>query len=355
MSLKRFYEDSASYSKYATTLGDPKNIRLKINSNENLFLPEGTVREALIEAAEDFDPRIYPIKEELTLKDAIAEMIDIDPASIVIESGGDRVIDLAISSLLKEGDRIFAIEPTFSMYLKTAEIRRMDYGCYLLDPNFDFNPSKLLEASEGAKMVIFCNPNNPTGNQFKKEKVEETIEGFNGPVLIDEAYVEYSDYSLAKRAAEGENLMVLRTFSKAFGLAGLRIGYLVTSPKIAKVLNELYRQPYPVSGFAARVAVNMIRREKMVNEAVKNTQLEREKTLTKLNTFNKLKAFPSSTNFILFDSQMDYQELYHRLLYAGILVRKIGKVPGHNNCLRATVAPHEKMNIFFNALEEALK
>ena len=179
----------------------------------------------LLEAAYETDPRLYPQDEEQQLTVKIAELSKVQRGQVMITAGGDQLIEV-LFSLLKPGDKVTAVTPTFSMYPRAAKQRGVILVEAPLMSDFSLNPEKTLELAEGSELLVICNPNNPTGNQFPKESVTKLIEGFDGLVLLDEAYQEYSEYNLAGLVEDRDNLIILRTFSKAYGLAGLRLGLL---------------------------------------------------------------------------------------------------------------------------------
>ena len=329
---------------------------IKLDSNENLFLPKEFMQEIIVEAAGICDPRLYPQEETTILKEAIAEALRVQPGQIVVASGGDQVIELLISNILGAGDEVVAVSPTFSMYPWFAAARRLRYKPVELGPGFALEPAKTLEAvSPETGMIVVCNPNNPTGNQFKMEAVLELVDGFSGPVLVDEAYAEYGEYSLSGEAADRENLIILRTFSKAYGLAGMRLGYAVANTGLAKTLNEEYLPPFPVSNLTLWAGIGMLRNSGKVEAAVHEAKEERRRLIEALNRLPGVQAFPSEANFVLFATEKPHTEIYNGVKRHGVLVRSIGKVPGHNDCLRVTVAPREEAAMFLDAMKEVMK
>jgi histidinol-phosphate aminotransferase len=353
MSLEGFYKDSKRVEPYKP---EPAEGGVKLDSNENLFLSREFMQNVVFAAAGSCDPRLYPQNEMSTLKGAIAEALTVQPGQLVVASGGDQVIELLVSNMLKPGDEVVAVSPTFSMYPRFAAMRRLGYRPVELGPGFTLDPAKVLEAvSPKTGMIVVCNPNNPTGNQFKMEAVLELVDGFSGPVLVDEAYAEYGEYSLAGEAAERENLILLRTFSKAYGLAGMRLGYAVTNTRLAETLNERYMPPFPVSNLSLWAGIIMLRNRDKVEEAVRETKEERRWLTEALNRLPGVQAFPSETNFVLFATMKPYMEVQDGLKRGVVLVRSIGKVPGHDDCLRVTVAPRDVATKFLDALEEVMK
>jgi len=353
MSLEGFYRDSERVNPDKPYEADGV---VKLDVNENLFLPKKFMQKVIVEAARSCDPRLYPQEETSILKMALAGVLAVQPGQLVVASGGDQVIELLVSSMLREGDEVVAVSPTFSMYPRFAAIRRLRYRPVELGPGFALDPAKVLDAvTPETGMIVLCSPNNPTGNQFKMEAVLELLEGFSGPVLVDEAYAEYGEYSLAGEAAERENLILLRTFSKAYGLAGMRLGYAVTNTRLAQVLNERYLPPFPVSSLTLWAGISMLRNRDKVEAAVREAKMDRRRLIEALNGLPGVQAFPSATNFVLFNTEKPYMEVYDGLTRHGVLVRSIGEVPGYHDCLRVTVAPIKKATEFLRALEEVIK
>jgi histidinol-phosphate aminotransferase len=264
------------------------------------------------------------------------------------------IIDLVMSSLVKPGDTVLAVAPTFSMYPRTAKIKGLTYRAVPLDSRFMVDGERVLEASEGAGLIVLCNPNNPTSNQLPRGEVMKVVDGFEGFVLIDEAYAEYGEYSLIPEALERENLIILRTFSKAYGLAGLRLGYGVANAVLARTLAERYLMPFSVPGFVLRVGAKLLDERGVVLEAIEEVKRERGFLVDSLGKMAGVEAFPSDTNFVLFATDKPYEEVYGGLLERGVIIRKIGAVPGYSDCLRVTVAPREITLRFLEALGEVM-
>jgi histidinol-phosphate aminotransferase len=350
----KVYKPGKSVEELAVLLNLPKDRILKLNANENLFLPRSILQRVLAEAAAETDPRLYPGGEEAVLAEKLACLHKISPDQIVLASGGDMIIDLVMSSLVKPGDTVLAVTPTFSIYPRTAMIKKLTYRMVSLDHRFMVDGDTVLQESHGADLIILCNPNNPTSNQLIRGEVMKIVDGFEGFVLIDEAYAEYGEYSLIREALERENLIVLRTFSKAYGLAGLRLGYGVTNTILAHTLTERYMMPFSVSQFVLRVGAKLLDEREIVLEAIEEVKRERGLLVDSLDKIEGVKAFPSDTNFVLFTTNKYYEEVYDKLLEKGVILRKIGAVPGYSDCLRVTVAPHEVTSMFLEALGEIM-
>lgn len=351
MKIKKFIESSKAIAPFKP---GPVDAVLKLDANENLFLDKEKLREILVEAAMETDPRLYPQGEEASLKRLIAEVNGVEAGQVVVSAGGDQIIEL-LYSLLGRGDSVTAVSPTFSMYPRLAQQRGLEYRKAPLEPDFTFNLEETLEVAEGSSILVICNPNNPTGNQFPREAVLWFVEGFDGLVLVDEAYCEYSGYSLVDVTGDYDNLVVLRTFSKAYGLAGLRLGYLVANVELASTLRERYHAPYPVSNLVLSAGCEMIQQQELIQDAVEETKLEREWLTDQLNNMDGVVAYPSDANFVLFKTEKPYEAVFEALRSKGVLIRKIGTVLGGENYLRVSVAPRPMLMRFIEALEEALR
>jgi histidinol-phosphate aminotransferase len=334
-----------------TTSGDTP--RIKLDANENLFLPLDVMRSYLREAAESYDPRLYPTDEAEELQGAIAKRISVDADQVVIGGGGDQLINLLTTALLRPGDGLLSVTPTFSIYPVAASIRSVEHQESPLGPSLTLDSGRILaEVKENTRMIEIVNPNNPTGVQFSEEAVKEIALGFDGPLLLDEAYADYGKYSLA-RSGEIGNLMVLRTFSKAYGLAGLRLGYIVAESRLASALRGV-QDPYPASGVAIRMGLRMLEETRIVDDAVKQLRKERIWLTSELSRIPGAVVIPSDASFITFKTPRDTASTRRVLLAKGVAVRLVRGVPGLGDCLRVTVAPRSLLEDFLTCLREAL-
>ncbi|MEM1507250.1 MAG: histidinol-phosphate transaminase [Candidatus Bathyarchaeia archaeon] len=328
---------------------------LKLNSNENFFIPLEFVRSVLRQVIEEVDPRIYPRDEFRELREAISKNTGVSPENIVIGTGSDQLIDLVSRIFLKEGDEAISIEPTFSIYERCVRIQNADYKTVPLKDDFSLDADAMLSAITPKTRVIFlCSPNNPTANNLNHKDILRLAESFDGLVAVDEAYADFTSSSLINAANSLENLIVFRTFSKVFGLAGLRVGYAVANRRLSMMINERFQMPYSVSITALRAAVKMLDRMEYIEETINAVKSERNRLIRKLNEINGVRAFPSETNFVLFQVNKNSLMVYRGLLNRGIIVRNVGRVLGFENCLRVTVAPRHYMDRFIGELREVL-
>jgi histidinol-phosphate aminotransferase len=328
---------------------------LKLNSNENFFVSLDLLRNLLKEVVDDMDPRLYPGDEAKELREALGTYVNASPETIVLGTGSDQLIDLVARAVLRPGDVALSIAPTFSIYEQCSKLQGATYKPILLQDDFSLDTEKMLSSVGPRTSLLFlCSPNNPTANQFDRKELTRLIEDFAGIVVIDEAYVEFAKDSVVDLVEESQNLVVLRTFSKAFGLAGLRLGYAIASREFVRIMSERLQLPYAVPHIAMRLGVKLLRKIDVIRSAVSALKVERSRLTKSLNKISGLRAFESETNFVLLSTSVDSNDLYRKLLEKGIIVKNLGRVLHLDNCLRVAVAPREMCERFLNSLREAL-
>jgi histidinol-phosphate aminotransferase len=328
---------------------------VKLNYNENLYLPKQKLVTLLKEVAEKSDLRIYPQEEESNLREAIGKYLKTQKDCIVIGNGSDELIDRATRFFLQKGDSALSVAPTFPIFKHCVKYQTAEYFGIPLQDNFAIDTKQMLDNfTSETKLLYLCSPNNPTANQFQLNEIEPLIEEFPGIVIVDEAYAEYAEYSAVPLIDKYENLIVLRTFSKAFGLASLRLGYAVCNPTLAQAFSKK-PTPYPVSATSLSMGRKLLENIELVKESVKALKAERTKLIERLNKVNGRRAFKSDTNFVLFNVPKPYDQVYESLLKLGIVAKKSGRILQFENCLRTTVGLPE-MNIkLLEALREILR
>jgi histidinol-phosphate aminotransferase len=212
----------------------------------------------------------------------------------------------------------------------------------------------LAQFNEKTRLLYICSPNNPTSNQMNATDIEKLVKAFPGIVILDEAYGEFADYSFVPRISEFPNMIILRTFSKAFGLAMLRLGYAVANPELCKVIREKAPLPYPVSGFTIRMGIKMLENMDIMRAAVSGLVEERGKFIKALNQIEGVQAFPSQADFILINTKKSADTVYAELLKRGIMLKKWGKLLQYDNCFRVTVGLPQMNQALIKALKEIM-
>jgi histidinol-phosphate aminotransferase len=349
------YDVGETVDNLARKLGRKPEEIVKLNSNENFFVPLDFLQDILKESVDGVDPRIYPRDEYVELKEALSKYLGASPSQIVIGTGSDDLINLVSRMTLRSGDEALSISPTFSIYERCVRIQRATYKPIPLKEDFSLDTEGMLNAiSPKTKLIFLCCPNNPTANRFARRDVEALAECFDGVVVVDEAYVDFSDGSLIGIVSNYENLVVFRTFSKVFGLASLRLGCAVSNPVFAKVMDERFQMPYTVTLVTLKVALKILGRMGVIKEAIEKVKAQRSVLIDTLNKIDGVRVFNSETNFVLFQTAKSSETVYKVLLNKGVIVRNIGQVLGYRNCLRVTVAPQPMMDEFMKALKEVL-
>ena len=349
------YDVGETVKGLAKKLGTKPDSILKLNSNENFFVPLSLLRSLMQEVIKDFDPRIYPRNEFKELKQSVGRYMEVSPKQIVIGAGSDQLIDLICRAILQEGDRVLSITPTFSIYSRSVEVVGASYVRIPLKKNFALDVDNILASkNRKTKMVFLCSPNNPTANQFSIYEIERLIKEFGGIVVIDEAYVDFADQSVVDMVNHFENLVILRTFSKAFGLANLRIGYLVSNPKFSSTLEERFQIPYIISSISLNMGVKLLDKKDVIETSIRDLKECRGKLISRLNRIYGVKAFESKTNFVLIHLKKNSDTIYNLLLDKGIIVRNLGKILDLNDCIRVSVAPPPIMDKFVEELTEIM-
>jgi len=296
----------------------------------------------------------YPDPLQWNVKEKLAPIKGVKPEQIFLGNGSDEAIDLIIRAFCEPNlDSILITDPTYGMYSVCADINAIVVQRVLLTDDFDLDPEKIESAINPATKVIFiCSPNNPTGNLFSREKITRVINNFGGLVVIDEAYIDFTPgKSFTSELENFPNLIVLQTFSKAWGLAGLRLGMAFASTSIINILNKI-KYPYNINIKTQELALNALANESQKEQWVNEVVSQRRKMVT---AFGELsiteKVYPSDSNFLLVKVK-DAVGTYQYLMNKGIIVRDRSNVALCYNCLRITIGTPEENKILLQALKE---
>src|SRR5665647_661636 len=347
------YSAGATPETVAKQLGVTTKQITKLNFNENLFMPRVKQAKLVKELAEEIDLRLYPEDEEAKLREKLTSYIKVPKEFLVVGNASDELIDRIIRLFIEKGDIALSFAPTFSIPRLCVKRQEGEYITVPLLRTLQLDIKGMLSTfSDKTRLLYICSPNNPTSTQYNAEDIEKLAKAFPGIVILDEAYGEFADYSFVPRIREFENMIILRTFSKAFGLAALRLGYAVANPELAKILTEKAPLPYPVSGFTLRMGAKMLDNVDMMLESVKQVKSEREKLIKALNDIEGVQAFDSQANFVLMHTQKSLELVNQKLLWKGIMVKKWGKILHFENCFRVTVGLPEMNAKLVEALKE---
>ena len=296
----------------------------------------------------------YPDPLQLELKAAISKVKGVPAANIFLGNGSDEAIDLPYRCFCEPGiDNVVAIEPTYGMYKVCADINNTEYRPVLLDENYQITAERLLAATDAhTKLIWLCSPNNPTGNTLQREEIVKVIEAFEGLVIVDEAYSDFSSQKpLRHEIAKYPNLIVLNTMSKAWGCAAIRLGMAFASEEIIDIFNKV-KYPYNVNQLTQQQALQALKDPFEVDKWVKLLLEERSRMI---DAFQLLpicvKVYPTEANFFL--AQMtDATKIYNYLVDKGIIVRNRHRIQLCQNCLRVTIGTKTENGELIAALRQ---
>ena len=296
----------------------------------------------------------YPDPLQLEVKAAISKVKGVPAECIFLGNGSDEAIDLPYRCFCRPGiDNVVAIEPTYGMYKVCADINDVEYRPVLLDDNYLITADRLLAACDSkTKIIWLCSPNNPTGNCLVRDEIISTINAFEGIVIVDEAYSDFSSQpSLRSELAKHPNLIVLNTMSKAWGCAAIRLGMAFASPEIIGIYNKV-KYPYNVNLLTQKQALEALADPFQVDKWVRMLNLERSRMI---DAFRLLpiceRVYPTEANFFL-AKMTDAQGIYDSLVEQGIIVRNRTRIKLCRDCLRITVGTKNENNELIAALRQ---
>jgi histidinol-phosphate aminotransferase len=328
---------------------------VKLDQNENPYeLPTDLKRQVVDRVLRRPWGR-YPEFVPAAVIKALSKFTDWTEDGILVGNGSNELIQASLNVTLGPGRLLVVPQPTFSLYKLMATTLQSEVKSILLDPeNLTFDVDKIIEASRTANVVVVCSPNNPTGGLLEREVLLRLLKNAAGLVLVDEAYHEFSGQTALSLLPEHRNLVVLRTFSKAMAMAGLRFGYMMAHPEIAR---EVYKSklPYNVNVFTLAAVETVIENRAVLNRGIEALVRERERVFAELQRRNQVRAFPSTANFILIRTARSARELFDQLYSHGVLVRDVSAYPLLDRCLRVSIGTPEENDRFLAALDRVLE
>lgn len=294
----------------------------------------------------------YPDPLQRKLKARIADLKNVHPDTIFLGNGSDEPIDLMIRAFCEPGKHnIVQIEPTYGMYQVAAGINNVEVVKVFLSADYKLDAGAILKAvTNNTRIIFLCTPNNPTGNALETHEMIRILQGFDGPVIIDEAYIDFAPgLSILPRLTEFNNLVVLQTFSKAWGMAGIRLGMAFASPEIIRILNKI-KYPYNLNILTQQKALELLESADEMSNWVKLLLAERHKLDVELQKIPYVeKVWPSDANFLLVKMK-NARKVYEFLMEKGIIVRDRSKVLLCEDSLRITVGAENENEILISAL-----
>lgn len=295
----------------------------------------------------------YPDPYQRDLKEELAAVKRVQTNQIIVGNGSDEILDLLFRAFCIPGkDKVVTIKPTYGMYDVLAQTNDVQIIEVPLDPDFNLDGEAILASAEGAKMIVLCSPNNPTGNLLNRNVIIDILTKFNGLVVIDEAYIDFSNgKTFLQELNNFPNLFVSQTLSKAYGMAGIRVGLGFGNVEVVEILNKL-KPPYNVNELSQKFALARLRDVKQVAEEVLQILLERSRVLAMLQESKHVeRIYRTDANFILF-RVANADDLYQHFARNQVVVRNRTKQFGCENCLRVSIGTHEENERFIQVLNE---
>lgn len=346
MELEKLVRKNILNLKPYTSARDKYQDGLFLDANENSF---GSVIESEVK-----DLHRYPDPHQNILRDALSKYLKVNMSKLILGVGSDQVIDLVIRVFCEpRQSNVIIPTPTYGVFKVACDINDVEVRECKLDSDFDIELNSILKlVNDQTKMIFLCSPNNPTGNLFDKQKIKTLAEMFNGIIFIDEAYIEFSDEnSFIAELNQFKNIVISRTFSKAWGLAGVRCGYCIADDFIINLLFKV-KDPYSISRPTSDIIIASLKNSLKMNEHVSQILIEKKRLINQLNNFDfVIKIFPSNANFILVKMKKA-EEVFNYLNQKKIRVRMRKDDERLIDCLRITVGNKEQTELLIKTLKE---
>ena len=319
------------------------SVKLDANEgNKDLF------KDLIKDIGDDFYLNLYPDDNYTQLKEAIVNYIGCKIENISVGNGSSELLDLCVKTFVDTNELILSLDPTFSMYSIYAKIVNSRYIGAGEGNDFIINVDDVIKSikENNPKLTIICNPNNLTGTTIKTDDVLRIVKSTDNVVIVDEAYMEFSNESVVDEIENYDNLIVVKTMSKAFSMAGIRTGYLIANEELVKTIEKV-RPPYNLNSISALLATKALKQKDKMLSYVENLKVEREKIYEKLLDMG-VKAYKSGANFVFFSSKVD--NLAEKLIENDVLIRKFGGKL--DNYYRVTVGSPKENEAFLDAMKK---
>jgi histidinol-phosphate aminotransferase len=329
---------------------------IKLNQNENPFdVPESLKREAverLITSSWNRYPDVFPGH----LQQALSEYTGHPAEGILAGNGSNELMYTVALAVISRGTKVLIAEPTFFLYEKIIRLCEGTIVPVPMRADMSYDPERIIETAkrEHPSLIVLVSPNSPTAQSVSIDAVESIIRETDALVLVDEAYIEFSERpSVQRLIAAYDRLIVLRTFSKAFSLAGLRVGYLLTNTALCAELMKV-KVPFAVNAFSASVAVSLLHNVEILAERIAYIKEQKKRVEDALRQIPGLRLFPSDTNFLIFRTEQCADVLFGKLLNDNVLVRDVSTYPMLDKVLRVNIGTHDENSAFLASLKKHL-
>ena len=328
---------------------------VKLNQNECPFDVPDEIKRAILDEARGRNWGRYPDFVPTEVKTQLGERHGVGPDHILIGNGSNELIQATFLAAIGQGDRVVLSVPTFTVYALMNTVMDGELHQVLLKDDLTFDVDRLAEeaATPGTKMVILCSPNNPTGSRITPEEVEHIATTAAGLVVVDEAYFEFSGVSSIDLLERLPNVIITRTFSKALGAAGLRLGYLIAHPDLVQEIEKV-KLPYNVNLISLIAAKRIVKEQTLIDERSAFICSERQRIFDQLAAISGIQPYPSYANFILFETVHSVKDVFQRLIEEGVLIRDVSRYPMLEQAMRVTIGTKDENDTFLEALKKVM-
>ncbi|MCQ2053314.1 MAG: histidinol-phosphate transaminase [archaeon] len=322
---------------------------IRLDTNTNVFGSNPAAIEFLKRGIDGLDG--YPNTYSDGLRSALADLYNLETENFVVGNGSDEMLDVCFKTFTEWKDTSTIPVPSYVLYNYFIAMNGGTTNFVDLTEDFQLDVDTMLKNK--SKIILVSSPNNPTGNSFRQKDIEEILSRFNGIVIVDEAYAEYSDKSMAKRVNEFDNLIVLRTFSKVYAMAAMRVGYAISNLNIAGMMNCV-KIPYSLNKLSEGAAIAAVKDQEFIRRSV---NMVKEQRLYLSNDLKKLGfiPYPSDANFIMAKAPIDHTVLVNGLKKKNIIIRDFGDKRRTENCIRVTVGTREINKILLEKIAEVIE
>jgi len=329
---------------------------IKLNQNENPFDVPDEIKRELTEEFLKRPWNRYPEVFPVDLLVALSSYVRQDVEGIIAGNGSNELMYTILMATVSKGTKVLIPSPSFFLYEKAVKVFDGEVVSVKMNDDLSFPTEKILRSARKEKpaVIVLVSPNSPTGQSISIDDVEKILDGTSSLVLVDEAYIEFSERrSVQPLLEKHDRLVILRTFSKAFSMAGLRIGYLLAQPALCSELLKP-KIPFSVNAFSASVAIKLMQRKEIIDERITFIKNQKKHLFNMLRSFEGVEVFPSDTNFLIFRTRYEAGTLFQRLLQRNVIVRDVSSYPMLERTLRVNAGTEQENKAFLAVLQELL-
>ncbi|SHJ55564.1 histidinol-phosphate transaminase [Paramaledivibacter caminithermalis] len=329
-----------------------EEYRIKLDANESPYNIFQYIGELILKELTALTPNRYPDNEAIDIKKALSMYIGVNEENILCGNGSDEILKIIIDTFVDKGDTVVSHSPSFAMYRIITQIAGGSFLEVEGDKDFSIDINKIInKANENnAKVIFLCSPNNPTGRIISREDIIRVLDNTKSLIVVDEAYYEFYGETIVDKIDDYERLIVLRTLSKAFGLAGLRIGYGVASKNMIETISKV-KAPYNLNSISKCIGRIVLDNKEIAFKNIEAIKNERDRLYKELKKIEGIQAIPSKSNFILIRTNK-YKALMTRFKEEKILVKGFGTEGVLENCIRLTVGTDDENMEVLKILKE---